>query len=123
MPVIQLTADEERRAARVILLRPEPATFHRKAVILYELSRRAEVTITGRFDQPPPSHPIPIPWTRDGAGSTGLNKPCVAGCIWLREVDQHNVFKSVGYLPADRVQRIVDAFDRLYEDDSFTDWI
>jgi mRNA-degrading endonuclease toxin of MazEF toxin-antitoxin module len=81
------------------------------------------VAITGVFDEPPPSHHVPLPWTRDGSGPTGLNKPCVAKCNWLREVDQHKVIKSVGYLPAEMVDRIVVEFDRLYEDESFTEWV
>lgn len=81
------------------------------------------VAITGIFDDPPPSHHVLLPWKPDGSGPTGLNKPCVAKCNWLREVDQHKVIKSVGYLPTDLVDRIVTEFDRIYEDESFTDWV
>ena len=81
------------------------------------------VAITGNFDQPPPSHHIQLPWTHDRSVATGLNKPCVAKCNWLREVDQHKVIKSVGYVPAELVDQIVNEFDRLYEDTSFTDWV
>jgi mRNA-degrading endonuclease toxin of MazEF toxin-antitoxin module len=81
------------------------------------------VAITGIFNDPPPSHHVPLPWTPDGSGRTGLNKPCVAKCNWLREVNQDRVIKSVGYLPVEHVEWIVTEFDRLYEDESFTDWV
>lgn len=43
MPVIDLTADETKLVRRIILLRPRPARRHRKAAILYALSRSDDV--------------------------------------------------------------------------------
>jgi mRNA-degrading endonuclease toxin of MazEF toxin-antitoxin module len=81
------------------------------------------VAITGVFDEPLPSYHIALPWTADGKGKTGLNKPCVAKCNWLREVEQNRVIKSLGYLSAELVDRVVSEFDRLYEDETFDEWV
>ncbi len=43
MPVIDLTPDEKERVTRIIFLRPRPAKLHRKAVILYQLSRGDDI--------------------------------------------------------------------------------
>lgn len=81
------------------------------------------VAITGVFDEPPPSHHVPMPWTPDGSGPSGLNRPCVAKCNWLREVDQGKVIGGVGYLSPELIGRIVTEFDRLYEDKAFVGWV
>ncbi len=49
MSVINLTADEKRRVRRIILLRSSPAKVHRKAVILYQLSRWDDVQKIARY--------------------------------------------------------------------------
>jgi hypothetical protein len=43
MPVIDLTADEMKTVRRIILLRPRPARLHRKAAILFALSRSDDI--------------------------------------------------------------------------------
>jgi hypothetical protein len=43
MSIINLTTDEKKRVKRIIFLRPKPARVHRKAVILYSLSRWDDV--------------------------------------------------------------------------------
>jgi hypothetical protein len=43
MPVINLSPDEKKRVRRIILFHPRPAKIHRKAVILYQLSRWDDV--------------------------------------------------------------------------------
>ena len=81
------------------------------------------LAITGVFVEPLPSYHVPLPWSPGSTGVTGLNKPCVVKVNWLREVEQRNVLRSVGYLPAALLERLVDEFDRLYEDESFTDGV
>lgn len=39
MSVIELSPEQKKRVRRIILFRPTPARLHRKAVILYQLSR------------------------------------------------------------------------------------
>ena len=43
MPVIDLNAEQKKKVRRIILFRPRPAKVHRKAVILYQLSRWDDV--------------------------------------------------------------------------------
>jgi hypothetical protein len=43
MSIINLTSDETRRVRRIILLQPKPAKIHRKAAILYLLTRSDDV--------------------------------------------------------------------------------
>jgi len=80
------------------------------------------IAITGIFREPLPTYHVPLPWTPDGSGPTGLNKPSVAKCNWPREIDPHKVVRSLGFLPPGTLRTIVAEFDRLYEDESFSDW-
>jgi mRNA-degrading endonuclease toxin of MazEF toxin-antitoxin module len=43
-------------------------------------------------------------------------------CNWAREVRQVRVIRSLGVLDDDLMTIIIDCFDQLYNDTSFTDW-
>jgi hypothetical protein len=47
--IIDLTAAEKKRVRGIILLRPRPARIHRKALILYQLSRWNDVHEIARY--------------------------------------------------------------------------
>lgn len=49
MSVITLTPGEKKKVRRVILFRPKPARIHRKATILYQLSRWDDVGKMARY--------------------------------------------------------------------------
>lgn len=80
------------------------------------------IAITKRIEEPCPPHHIIVhrDWKRDPA--TGLNAPCVAKCNWVREVKQSRVIRSLGHLPIDLLEVIIDTFDRIQADPAFNDW-
>ena len=59
MSIIQLTPAEKKRVKRIILLRPKPARIHRKAVVLYQLSRTDDVAKVAKY-----CHKKPVAITR-----------------------------------------------------------
>jgi mRNA-degrading endonuclease toxin of MazEF toxin-antitoxin module len=80
------------------------------------------VAITKNIEDPRPDHHIVVhrSWKRDPV--TGLTAPCVAKCNWAREVEQDKVIRSLGRMPQDLLEAIVEAFDKIQADENFDDW-
>lgn len=65
--------------------------------------------ISTQFSDPLPSNWIPLPWSRDGRGRSGLSKPCVVKCDWIRRVTRQEVVFIRGWLPATLMDEIMRA--------------
>ena len=70
-----------------------------------------------------PDHTCP-PYHIEITASAGhrLNPGSRVKCNWIRDVEQHDVIKPLGWLDDDTLERVVNCFDRLYGDDLFDDW-
>jgi RecB family endonuclease NucS len=81
------------------------------------------IAITRSIEDPKPDHHIVVhrDWKRDPV--TGLTAPCVAKCNWVREVNPDRVIRSLGKLPQDVLEVIVETFDRIQADDGFDEWV
>jgi hypothetical protein len=81
------------------------------------------IAITKNIENPCPDYYIVVhgDWKRDPA--TGHNAPCVAKCNWVRDVKQIRVIRSLGRMPAEKLNLVVDTLDRIYKDPNFQNWI
>ena len=80
------------------------------------------LAITRGIQDPSPSYHFVIHDRNTRDPTTGLTFPCVVKCNWFREIPQNRVIKRIGHMPDDLLKSIVEAFDRLFSDDSFEDW-
>ncbi len=80
------------------------------------------VAITTKIENPSPPYHIVIASMSKPDPRTGLSRPCVAKCNWLRNVKQNKVIRSRGYVDPDLLDEIVDQLDKLYSDKTFNDW-
>jgi mRNA-degrading endonuclease toxin of MazEF toxin-antitoxin module len=74
------------------------------------------VCVSTQVEDPCPPHHVPLPWQRPRHARTGLNKPNVAKCNWLARVDQSEVIKVLGFVPARELKRIEEALRTLQEE-------
>jgi mRNA-degrading endonuclease toxin of MazEF toxin-antitoxin module len=65
----------------------------------------------------PPYH-ITIP----SSSSHRLDPGSQVKCNWAADVRQSNVIRHLGCIDDETLEKVVDWFDRLYADQSFTDW-
>jgi mRNA-degrading endonuclease toxin of MazEF toxin-antitoxin module len=81
------------------------------------------IAITKNIEEPRPDYHVIVhrDWKRDPV--TGLTAPCVAKCNWATDVKQDNVIRSLGRMPQDLLDAIVEAFERIQADGDFDDWI
>lgn len=81
------------------------------------------IAITKNIENPCPDFHVLVhgDWTKDPR--TGLSAPCVAKCNWVREVRQDKVIQSLGYMPEDLLEVIVEEFDKIQADPAFNTWI
>jgi hypothetical protein len=56
--------------------------------------------ISSSFVEPLPPDSILLPWSPDGRAKSGLTKPSVAKCRWLRRVTRKDIISLRGCLPA-----------------------
>ena len=80
------------------------------------------VAITTKIEHPSPPYHVVI---HDGSAPNpihSLTARCVAKCNWVRDIEQRKVIRSLGRLPDDKIEKIVDQFDRIWKDPTFTDW-
>jgi hypothetical protein len=80
------------------------------------------IAITRSIENPCPHYHIKIHHSHKRDPITGLTAPCVAKCNWVRDVRQDKVIRTLGRMPDDLLEIIVDTFDRIQADPKFTDW-
>ena len=80
------------------------------------------VAISSRIEDPCPPYHIKVHDSKTRDPQTGLWYPCVAKCNWIREIDPKRVEKRIGNIPDTLLRVIVETYDRLQADQSFTDW-
>ena len=86
---------------------------HRPAVVLTsteELQAADEIVVAAIstvFEPPLPNDWIEIPWSGDGRSRTGLTKPCVVKCHWLKRVRRSDILKTVGHLPPQYLVKVM----------------
>jgi len=66
---------------------------------------------------------VPVPYQWPTHPETGLCNPSVAKCNWIREIPERRIIKSLGDMPDDEFEKILDWFDRLESNANFDDWI
>ena len=103
-------------------------TKQRPAVILAlfdEADRDSEllvVPITKPPQQPCPPYHVQVHDSTVEDPSTGLYYPCWAKCNWAGWLEQSRVKGRCGNMPDDLFEKILDAYESIYNDDRFTDW-
>jgi mRNA-degrading endonuclease toxin of MazEF toxin-antitoxin module len=80
------------------------------------------IAITKKIEDPKPDHHVIVHRDRKRDPVTGLTAPCVAMCNWVREVKPDKVIRSLGRMPQDLLEVIVEAFDKIQADPDFDDW-
>jgi mRNA-degrading endonuclease toxin of MazEF toxin-antitoxin module len=78
------------------------------------------VCISTHIEDPLPPEHVKLPWHRSGHPRTGLDRPNVAKCNWVVEIDRSEVVKVLGDAPASRMIDISEALmrrDRQNESD------
>jgi mRNA-degrading endonuclease toxin of MazEF toxin-antitoxin module len=77
-----------------------------------ELARVDEfvvAAISSQFSDPLPPGWIFLPWSADGRAQTGLTKPSVVKCQWIRKIRREQVRSIRGWLPAKMMLEIMRA--------------
>jgi mRNA-degrading endonuclease toxin of MazEF toxin-antitoxin module len=54
---------------------------------------------------------------------TGLYQPCVAKCNWCQEIESRRIINSLGSMPDDLLDAIIDKINELLDDEKFDDWV
>ena len=74
------------------------------------------ISTTPDFDCPPYHVTIPP------SSSHRLDPGSQVKCNWAADARQSDVIRHLGSIDDETLQKVVDWFDRLYADESFTDW-
>ena len=75
-----------------------------------EISRTATfiaVAITGEFSEPLQADEVLLPWHPQGRCKSGLTKPCVAKCSWMRQLLLADVIEVKGHLRGKELDDVV----------------
>jgi hypothetical protein len=81
------------------------------------------LSISTKIETPCPSYHVLVHNSSKRDANTGLYSPCVVKYNWAAEIEQSDVIRSLGYIPSELMERIVAAYDALYDDPLFDDWI
>jgi mRNA-degrading endonuclease toxin of MazEF toxin-antitoxin module len=80
------------------------------------------IAISTSIKLPLPDYHFIVHDSHDHDGITGLSRPSVAKCDWVREIPRQRIIKSLGCVPDDLLDAIVRRYDSLQEDLDFDDW-
>ena len=81
------------------------------------------LAISTSIKYPLPDYHFYVHNSYDLDGCTGLSRPSVAKCDWVREIPRRRILRSMGYVPDDLMEVIIRRFDSLQADLDFEDWI
>jgi mRNA-degrading endonuclease toxin of MazEF toxin-antitoxin module len=81
------------------------------------------VAITGKFRRAAALAPRPDAVESRWFGPDGAEQSVCREVQLAPRTRPRQVIKSVGYLPPELMAQIVAEFDRLYEDETFTEWV
>ena len=77
------------------------------------------LVITGSIENPCPSYHIVV-----GPDDVrGLTKLSVIKCNWTRTISPHRVIRSLGTVPDDLLDSVLDEYEKLLDDFEFQGWI
>jgi mRNA-degrading endonuclease toxin of MazEF toxin-antitoxin module len=80
------------------------------------------VAITKNIATINPKYHFMVQSSRRVDAKVGLNEPCAVQCNWVREIEQHRVIRTLGYLDDDMLELIIDTVNNLLDDPDFDDW-
>jgi uncharacterized protein YifN (PemK superfamily) len=80
------------------------------------------VPISTRRQSPCPHYHIQVHNRKKKDSYTGLHEPSWAKCNLAEEIDVKRLRSTWGHMPDDLLEKIVEAFDRIFDDPTFDDW-
>jgi len=66
------------------------------------------VGITGSFSDPLADDEVAMPFDPGRRAGSGLTKPCVAKCRWLRSIHLADVIEKMGYISVEKLTEILE---------------
>lgn len=78
--------------------KPRPVVILTETDELVDADEFVVAAISTKFDEPLPADYIRVPWSSDGRARSGLTKPSVVKCRWLRSVKREDVLSTRGHL-------------------------
>ena len=79
--------------------KPRPAVVLTATGELPEADQFVVAAISTKFSEPLPPDNVRVPWSAEGRAKTGLGKPSVVKCHWLKKVRQEEVMDTLGHVP------------------------
>ena len=93
---------------------------HKHPAVIFSPTDRIEsethvfvIGVSTKFTEPPPSNWVKLPWQRDGRARTGLDRPCVAKCEWLVEVEKSQLLRPIGAVSSSVLVTIIEQVQLL----------
>lgn len=87
--------------------KPRPAVILTGTDELQAADEIVVAAISTVFEPPLPKDWIEIPWSGDGRSKTGLTRPSVVKCHWLKRIRRSDILHIVGYLPAEYLVKVM----------------
>ena len=87
--------------------KPRPLVVISKTSEISQTSVFFAVAITGVFDEPLQDDEVLLPWHPSGKCKSGLVKPCIAKCSWLRQLLVTDVIEVKGHLRGHELDAVV----------------
>ncbi len=81
------------------------------------------VAITKDIGESPQPYWVHVPHAWPTHLQTGLYKPSVAKCNWIREIEENRIIKVLGNMTDPQFELILDCIDVLLDTADFDDWI
>ncbi len=89
----------------------------------YEQTGEIQVIfISTKRSNPCPYYHIKVHSTTKRDAYTGLSEPCWAKCNIASNIEVRRLGSTIGHMPDHLLKRIVDVYDRIYDDPHFDDW-
>lgn len=81
------------------------------------------VVISTKIQDPCPDYHVLVHDNRRTDPNTGLYEPCVVKCNWFQDVEHRRIIGSIGSMPDEKLQSIMEKIDALLDDEGFTNWV
>ncbi len=101
--------------------KPRPVVIVDNDERLQQDSEFQVVIISTTPSKPIPYYHLKVDNTKTKDAQTGLTTPCWAKCNIVRTVRVSGIGRTIGYMPDDLLQEILDVYDRIYDDPNFDD--
>ena len=80
------------------------------------------LAITKKPSTPCPYYHIQVHSSYRKDSDTGLYYPCWVKCNWARVLKKSKITSTWGHMPSGLLESIIEAYDRLFADKTFSGW-